>query len=351
MSPATKPHLFFLATKKIAAVPVTAIPICEIIFNIFPPILSLSVLIKQMKHLTNSDIIYKILQCIPQGKVLTYQSLAGLFGIKNPRVVGNILHRNNDPESFPCHRVVNVKGELAPNYAFGGSSSQKEKLIKEKVIFVNEKVDLHNALWLPSEAFKMYLQLLIKYGEPGPWPWFDQDSPHSSDEIVIGALLTQNTNWRNVSYAIKNLRDKKICSLRDIYKLKNNIDILKSLIRPSGFYNQKAERLILLCDLIFEKHKGLDIFIKLDSNYLREELLNLKGIGKETADTIVLYAAGKPIFVTDAYTKKFVQKYFKITKNDYDSVQNYFMKNLPKNVQLYQDYHALIVQWAKDKAN
>lgn len=200
-----------------------------------------------------------------------------------------------------------------------------------------------------NKLLLLYHELLNRYGSPGKWPWFNQDIPHSRDEIVIGTILTQNTNWRNVQKAIENLRKVKVTTIRRIYELGNkDLELLKGYIRPCGFYNQKSERLFLLCKYIIERYKNLKNFSKLPIRKMYSKLLSLRGIGNETADTIMLYAFNKPTFVVDSYTKRFV-KIHKLTKNlNYESIQKYFMQRLPKNIHLYQDYHALIVQWGKN---
>lgn len=104
-----------------------------------------------MKNIGKSEEVYKIVKGIPKGKVLTYGSLAKVAGIKNPRLVGSILHKNPDPQSIPCHRVVNSKGETAKTYAFGGGDAQKIKLENEGIIFQNNRLDLKLYLWRPKE--------------------------------------------------------------------------------------------------------------------------------------------------------------------------------------------------------
>ncbi|MDD5022923.1 MAG: endonuclease, partial [Candidatus ainarchaeum sp.] len=147
-----------------------------------------------------------------------------------------------------------------------------------------------------NKLLSLYNSLLKKYGKQNWWP------AETEYEIVVGALLTQNTNWRNVEKSIINL--KKNNSLHPEKILKLNSNKLKELIKPSGFYNQKAPRLKELTKKYSSiKNKKLSI------EKLREELLSVKGVGKETADSIILYAFNKPIFVIDAYTKRFCKFY------------------------------------------
>ncbi len=223
----------------------------------------------------------------------------------------------------------------------------------------DRKVNLRQSQWQLTKVLRRYFFLLENFGQPGPWPWFGQDTPHTEDEIVIGAILTQNTNWGNVEKALANLRENKANSLEAVYSLgKRDLNRLKQLIRSSGFYNQKGERLFSAAKFIIENYRNLKKLSSLPLWKVREQLLSIKGIGEETADTILLYAAEKPIFVIDAYTRKFIDEYFKAEQSlfsrrkmvPYGNLQKFFMDNLPTNVKLFQDYHALIVKWGKEKS-
>jgi endonuclease-3 related protein len=155
-------------------------------------------------------------------------------------------------------------------------------------------------------------------------------------EIIIGAILTQNTNWKNVEKAIFNLNKAKLVDINKIKKI--NKKKLASLIRPSGYYNQKAEKLKIVADF-FSKNK----------NPTREQLLEVKGIGPETADSILLYALNKPFFVVDAYTKRIFSRIGLCNgKCSYDELQKLFHKNLPKKTKLFNQYHALLVELGKN---
>jgi len=194
-------------------------------------------------------------------------------------------------------------------------------------------------------AFKnLYQELKKKYGLPyGQWVLWckKQKNNREREEVIIGAILTQRTNWRNVELAIKNLNQAKIKSLKDIYG--RGPKKLESLIKPSGFYKTKAQYLFNLAKFIIENYGGLEKMKKEKTEVLREKLLKLKGIGPETADSILLYALDKPIFVIDEYTRRLVKKR-KLAKNlSYTSLQKLFEKNLRKDFKLYQDFHALIV--------
>ena len=154
-------------------------------------------------------------------------------------------------------------------------------------------------------------------------------------EIIVGAILTQNTSWKNVEKAIFNLNKAKVL---DIKKTKTiNQKKLASLIKPSGYYNQKAERLKIAAEF-FSKNKSPS----------REQLLEVKGIGPETADSILLYAFNQPIFVIDAFTKRIFSRIGMCkSKCKYNELQDIFHKELPKAYKLFNEYHALLVELAK----
>ncbi|MFA5084272.1 MAG: endonuclease [Candidatus Paceibacterota bacterium] len=193
----------------------------------------------------------------------------------------------------------------------------------------------------------LYQKLRAKYGHPkGQWIlWCKRPKTDKErEEVIIGAILTQRANWRNAELALANLKKERMKSLKDIYKLGlKNKKKLALLIRPSGFYRQKAGYLFGLTEFILKKYGGLKMIKKAELGKLREELLNLKGIGPETADSILLYGLDKPVFVIDEYTRRLAQKR-RLTKNrDYHFLQALFEKNLKKDHRLYQDFHALIV--------
>jgi endonuclease-3 related protein len=167
-------------------------------------------------------------------------------------------------------------------------------------------------------------------------------------EICIGAILTQNTSWKNVEKAITNLNKN---NLVDINKIKSvNERKLASLIKSSGYYNQKAKKLKHLSNFLIKNCNGnIKRFFNKDITLLRKELLSIKGVGPETADSIILYAAEKPVFVIDAYTKRIFSRLgFCKADVSYDELQNLFHKNLKKNHKLFNEYHALIVELGKN---
>ena len=258
------------------------------------------------------------------------------------------MRSNQDTKTVPCHRVVASNGFLT-GYARGGIAKKKEILKKEGVYFLDkETVDLAKNLYEPTKVLLNYFLLLFKFDSPGKWPWYDNDKPHTVDEIVIGSILTQHTNWTNVQRSIENLRKEKVNNINAIYNLAlKDLEKLKRLIKPSGLYNQKAERLLVFSEFIIKKHKTLHNLSRTPTDKIRQALLSIKGIGKETADTMLLYAFNKPIFIIDNYTKRFVREFNLAGRKEDDELQLYFMKNLPTSTEVYQNFHALIVQWGK----
>ncbi|OIN98168.1 endonuclease [Candidatus Desantisbacteria bacterium CG_4_10_14_0_8_um_filter_48_22] len=187
---------------------------------------------------------------------------------------------------------------------------------------------------------RIYRMLLKCFGRQDWWP------AKTRFEVMVGAILTQNTNWKNVEKAIANLRKAGALTPEKMSKLTRGT--LRGYIRPSGFYRQKAERLAGFLD--FLKGYGYDLskLFSGDPGCLRIKLLQLKGIGPETADSIMLYAGNKPFFVVDAYTKRIFARLGLIADSDeYEEVRKFFQDNLPRKTGLYNEYHALIVELAK----
>jgi endonuclease-3 related protein len=214
-----------------------------------------------------------------------------------------------------------------------------------------------------NQLQKIYSVLLKEYGPQGWWPLLelhdsgagvqptktgsvsgyhpgDYSYPKTKEqvfEICCGAILTQNTGWPQVEKALLNL--KKISILNPRGLLESNTDILKNAIKPAGYFNQKAKKLVLFTEFFMKLNRAVPT---------REELLNLWGIGNETADSMLLYAFKVPVFVVDAYTKRIFSR-IGLCKKDarYEEVQALFEKNLKKDLKVYQEYHALIVEHAK----
>jgi endonuclease-3 related protein len=180
-------------------------------------------------------------------------------------------------------------------------------------------------------------RLKTYYGE---FPWWRAQSAY---EVMVGAVLTQNTNWNNVEKALNNLNgqlDPAVIERLPEAKL-------AELIRPSGFYNQKQVRLKALTRWFKQYDYDVDKLHLADKTILRQELLAISGIGPETADSILLYALGKPSFVIDAYTRRIFSRIGLEMPEDYVELQKIFVQALPEDSQLYAYYHALIVEHAK----
>ena len=184
------------------------------------------------------------------------------------------------------------------------------------------------------------------YSHYGPQRWWPGDTPF---EVMAGAILTQNTNWGNVEKAIANLKAAGALSAKAIHGMPE--PELAELIRPSGYYNIKAKRLKAFIAYFIESYGGSVARMKgAGCERLRKEVLAVNGVGPETADSILLYALGCPTFVVDAYTKRIFSRHgFFAEDADYHDVRRFFMDNLPTDVQLYNEYHALIVRLAKDR--
>ena len=199
---------------------------------------------------------------------------------------------------------------------------------------------------------KLYEELKTKYGRPqGQWKlWCKRPKTEKErEEVILGAILTQRTNWNNVELVIANLKAAKIDSLKRICKTQKRR--FTSLIKSSGFYKTKAEYLLNLAEYIVKNYNNVAKMKKQKTEKLRKELLRLKGIGPETADSILLYALDKPIFVIDEYTRRLVKKR-KLAQNlSYEFLQKLIENNLRKDFKLYQDFHALIVIDGKNNKN
>ncbi|UCC66701.1 MAG: endonuclease III domain-containing protein [Deltaproteobacteria bacterium] len=194
---------------------------------------------------------------------------------------------------------------------------------------------------LVKELLFIYRKLLNFFGEQRWWP---ADTPF---EVIVGAVLTQNTNWRNVERAIENLKRAGVLTPQRLINVEK--PKLTKLIRPAGYYNVKAKRLINFVDFLNREYRGdLEIMFNESLPALRKKILKVKGVGLETADSVLLYAGGKPIFVIDAYTKRVLFRHGIITDGaTYQDIQDLFMHTLPQDISLYKEYHALLVKLAK----
>jgi len=186
----------------------------------------------------------------------------------------------------------------------------------------------------------IYGRLRKRFGFLNWWPG------ETSFEIFVGAILTQQASWKNVEKAIVNIKKENCMSLHCISSI--SIEKLEAMIRPSGYYRQKAKRLKSICLAIEKEYGSLDAMLSLDADELRSRLLAFNGIGKETADSIVLYAAEKPTFVIDAYTKRIMSRVNEMPENiGYDELKRYFEKRVKNDVVLYKDMHAQFVELGK----
>lgn len=179
----------------------------------------------------------------------------------------------------------------------------------------------------------------------GPQHWWPGDT---SFEIAVGAILTQNTNWSNVERAIANLKQARLLNCKSMHLLPD--DQLAGLIRPAGYFNVKTKRLkAFLKYLVLEHGSSMARMKKCGLPELRQQLLGINGIGPETADSMLLYALDKPTFVIDAYTKRVLSRHGMLEyEHSYDVFQSLFHEALPRDVQLYNEYHALFVRAGKD---
>lgn len=189
---------------------------------------------------------------------------------------------------------------------------------------------------------EIYDRLLDRQGHSAWWPG------ESAFEICVGAILTQNTAWTNVERALSALKEEGLLSFEAMASLPESR--LAELIRPSGTYNVKAARVRAFLDFLAREYGGrVEAMAAEEPWELRRKLLSVSGIGPETADAIALYAAGRPLFVVDAYTRRvFSRLGFLGGDESYADVQRFFMDRLPAEVELFQDYHAQIVRLAKD---
>lgn len=193
-----------------------------------------------------------------------------------------------------------------------------------------------------NRLIAIYNRLYRYYGPQHWWPG------NTRFEVIVGAILTQNTSWSNVEKAINNLKKANLLSPDKLRRIDNKK--LAAHIRPAGYYNVKAKRLKSFIEFLYEEYGGS--LAKLSSENLkslRKALLNVKGIGPETCDSIALYAFRKKSFVVDAYTKRIFSRHgFVKGTADYHDIRRFFMDHLPASEKIYNEYHALIVRLAKD---
>lgn len=188
-----------------------------------------------------------------------------------------------------------------------------------------------------QRLLKIFNILLGSFGKRNWWPG---ETPL---EIIVGAILTQNTSWKNVEKAIENMKKEGVLNVAKLYEI--DTEQLSEIIRPSGFFNIKSKRLKNIINVIYNEYDAtIENMESIKTYTLRNLLLSINGIGPETADSILLYALNKPAFVVDAYTKRFLKNHNLYNGDgDYHEIQKFFMDNLQSDVCLFNEFHALIV--------
>jgi endonuclease-3 related protein len=192
-----------------------------------------------------------------------------------------------------------------------------------------------------EQLIEVYQLLYDRFGPQYWWPG------ETKFEIITGAILTQNTNWANVEKALINLKTADCLTPEKLCQIE--IERLAELVRPAGYFNIKAKRLKSFIDWLFENYGGrLTELEAIGTDGLRAELLSIKGIGRETADSILLYAFDRPVFVIDAYTARIVFRHNLIEPEaDYEQLREFFESSLPADTQLFNEFHALLVKVGK----
>ncbi len=192
-----------------------------------------------------------------------------------------------------------------------------------------------------QRLIEMFDNLMHHFGPQNWWP------AETELEMMVGAVLTQNTNWKNVEKALNNLKKGNLLSLHKLSAL--SISEMAEVIRPAGYFNIKAKRLKNLIDLVVEHYQAdLSMLLKEETRTLREDLLSVKGIGPETADSILLYAARRPVFVVDAYTHRILTRHGMTDEQaSYHELQALFMDHLRDDSALFNEFHALLVKTGK----
>jgi endonuclease-3 related protein len=187
------------------------------------------------------------------------------------------------------------------------------------------------------KLLQLYNKLFNCFGPQHWWP------AKSKFEIIIGAILTQQTSWKQVEKAIENLRKAHL--LNPMTLSVEKIKSIENCVKPAGFYKQKARRIKKFSKYLIKKYSTVNKFLK---SVTRGELLELDGIGKETADSILLYAANKPTFIADAYTFRIINRVLGYNFKSYSELQKFFEDQIPRNVKLFNEFHALIIELGKN---
>ncbi len=193
-----------------------------------------------------------------------------------------------------------------------------------------------------QKLIEIYNLLSERFGPQHWWPG------ETRFEVIIGAILTQNTSWSNVEKAIENLKSDDLLTAEKLHN--TDTEKIAELIRPAGYFNIKAKRLKNFLNWLLENYQGLlENLDSADTAQLRQQLLCITGIGAETADSILLYALQRPVFVVDAYTARIAVRHNLIEPPfDYSQLQELFQNNLPEDIQLFNEYHALLVKLGKE---
>lgn len=208
------------------------------------------------------------------------------------------------------------------------------------------------------QPIKIYKTLYSLFGPQNWWPVTDKGGTKPTYrkrkrltekqklEVSFGSILTQNTSWRSVMLSIENLRKENLLGIDGI--IKANPKKIAKLIRPSNYQNQKARYLKNFAKYVKKKYNGkTNDFFKKNVSDLRKELLSIKGIGQETADNMILYAAEKPSFVVDAYTKRIMERIYGEKFKSYNELKDFFVGKFPQNVKFMNEFHALLVVFAQ----
>lgn len=266
--------------------------------------------------------------------------LVGLFATRSP-------HRPN-PIGLTTVRLLQRRGNILVVQGLDAVDGTPVLDIKPHIPGCDSVADATVPQWLTTthqisqKLRDLYRRLMDYYG---PQHWWPAEEPF---EMIVGAILTQATAWSNVEKAIANLKAARALSPRALRRMP--LAEVAALIYPCGYYNAKARKLKAFAHWLGEHYDdNLDRLWDNDIGLLRRQLLSIHGIGEETADSIILYGAGKPIFVIDAYTRRIIDCLGLTPKgNSYAAYQSLFMSSLPADSELFQEYHALLVRLAKD---
>lgn len=249
------------------------------------------------------------------------------------------------------HEPFESDQEMHATYtSYYGKSVNPNTLVKIVRFELVEKMDKNKPI-VENKIYQLYQELYKKHGDPIElWPqWCAKKKNEKLRELItIGAILTQRTSWRNADIALRNLKKNNLLSLKNIAGLPN-LNNLTELIRPAGFFQTKPKRLFSFASFAIDNYGDLLKLAKDDLSNTREMLLSVYGIGPETADTILLYALDKPSFIIDEYTKRLVTKRKLSQRTSHDDLKQLFEKSLPKNITIYQNFHALIIMEQKGK--